>query len=237
MQVLSEQIKLTFKINVKSHPWYEGRQARSSGMGRDILRWAVEANSPLSFWPGIRVPFYLLSPRISSLLEDICYRLITRTARRTTASVGAPGFWQLWGAAALWTVSHLIQSWCVPPVGRRLGGRRPGERGVGCSLAELSRASRRVCVLKPRRVQQQCLVPPQPQMAPSVLVRWDSRHASRAGSRVAGRNVRALGSAFSFLPRFQKMQFTHWFLAPKAPRLKKNIQGDSVWAESPKSLL
>lgn len=33
MHVLSEQIKLTFKINVKSHPWYEGRQARGSGLG------------------------------------------------------------------------------------------------------------------------------------------------------------------------------------------------------------
>lgn len=25
--------------------------------------------------------------------------------------VGSQGFWQLWGAAASWTVSHLVQSW------------------------------------------------------------------------------------------------------------------------------
>lgn len=57
MRVLLEQIKLTFKINVKSHPWYERRQACSSGMGRDILRWAVEESSPPSFLTQPTRPF------------------------------------------------------------------------------------------------------------------------------------------------------------------------------------
>lgn len=111
MRILSEQIKLTFKINVKSHPWYERRQTCSSGRGREILKWDVQESSPPNFWPSVHVPFYLLSPIISLLLEDICYCLITRTVSRSTVLVGSQGFWQLLGVAALWTVSQLVQSW------------------------------------------------------------------------------------------------------------------------------
>lgn len=38
---------------------------------------------------------------------------------------------------------------------------------------------------------------------------------------------RAVSWALPF-PSCQEMQFSHWFLAPEPPRLKKNIQGDSV---------
>lgn len=47
IHVLSEQIKPTFKINVKSCLWFEGSQACSSGMARDILAWAAETSSLL----------------------------------------------------------------------------------------------------------------------------------------------------------------------------------------------
>lgn len=218
MHVLSEQIKLTFKINAKSHPWYEGRQACSSGMGGDILRWSVEESSPPSFWPSVHVPFYLLSPIISLLLEDICYCLITRTVSGSTVLVGSQGFWQLWGAAASWTVSHLIQSWgstSLPWACGWVGGCQEFE--VRAIPAWSCRSLRwglflhwaALCQLVCMCAKASSTPPPAATAGPlGAGSWWVSWHSSRTGSGAAGRNVPHTGFCL-FLLHFQGMQFTH----------------------------
>lgn len=65
----SEQIKPTFKINVKSCLWFEGSQAHSSGMARDISAWAAETSSLLGSGPCL----YPLRPLICCLLREGCH--------------------------------------------------------------------------------------------------------------------------------------------------------------------
>lgn len=224
MHVLSEQIKLTFKINVKSHPCYAGRQAPRSGVGRAILRWAMEANSQPSVWPGIRVLFYLLSPIISLLLEDICYCLITRTASRSAALVGSQGFWQLWEAAASWTVSHLTQSRHVPPMGLWPAGRMPGVWGVSCSHAEpaCTCAQAVACTGAASR-------PPAAIASPLRVGMVGFSLSIQGWENPSGRWALPFPSS-----HISRRCNSHLFLAPAPPCLKKNIQGDScvnwIWA-------
>lgn len=223
MRVLSEQIKLTFKINVKSHPWYEERQACSSGRGRD-----VEESSPPNFWPSVHVPFYLLSPIISLLLEHICYCLITRTASRSSVG-GQPGILAAVGSGSFVDCftprSELGQH--IPPVGLWLGGRMPGVWGEGYSCTELPSASWYAHVPKPHP-----LIFPQPRLAPSVPGQRGGSPGIPPGQAAEqlGETCRTLGSAFSFCISRGCSSHTNFF--PPSLLARRKTFKETVWAES-----
>lgn len=233
MHVFLEQIKLTFKINVKSHPWYEGRQPCSSGKGRDILRWAVEANSPPSFWPSICVPFYLLKSNNKLVIRG---HLLPpdNTYSEQELSVGErPGI-----LAAVGSSSFVECFTPCPEPAHGSPGPAAGRKDTSSLRHGPLSMPAGVHVWRSSSACSSSLTtpPPQPQAQPPRC------RGSGTLGMPPGQGVEQLGKTCCaalrawlclFLPSAFPGGAIHApFLAPKPPRLKKNIQGDSVWAES-----